>query len=164
MPYVVRDTKNFAGESGISIDISALGCTRTDYGWLFMPAENQGDDMGAVQIVRAANAITVYNYGDAVTSFVIIAFTLISAPDIQGGLFNILEYGTKNFNGDAGVSIDISGLGDATYINPFIGIMPTEDNDGDVGEIYYTLAANAITVYNKGDSRDEFAYMIGKHA
>jgi len=164
MSYVVRASDNFAGETGVSVDISALGCTRTDYGWLLMPSADQGDDMGAIQIVRAANAVTIYNYGDAVTAFALIAYVLISAPEIQGGLFNVMEYGTDNFNGDSGISIDISGLGNGSYVNPFIGIMPSEDNEGDVGEVYYSLAANAIVVYNKGDSRDAFAYMVGKHS
>ena len=163
MPYIVRDTKNFAGSAGVSIDISALGCSRTDYGWLIMPAADPGDDIGAIEIIRSANAITVYKDGDAITSFVLIAFTLITAPEIQGGLFNVMDYGTENFNGDAGVSIDISSLGNGTYNNPWIAIMPIANSNGDIGEVYYTLAANAITIYNNGDSRDMFAYMAGKH-
>lgn len=162
MSYIVRGSDNFAGESGVSIDIAALACVRTDYGWLLIPSADPLGDLGAIRIVRAANAVTIYNYGDARTAFVLLAFTLISAPQIQGGAFNILDYGTKNFNGESGVSIDITGIGDGTYNNPFIGVTPYESND-DIGEVYCTLAANAITVYNKGDSRDAFAYMVGKH-
>jgi len=162
MSQILRDTKNYNGEAGVSIDISALGCVRTDYGWLIMPSADPGGDLGAEEIVRAANAVTVYNSGDARTAFVLVVFALVTAPEIQGGLFNVLDYGSKNFAGDSGVTIDISGIGDATYINPFVGISPYEDNE-DIGEVYYTLAANAITVYNGGDNRGLFAYCAGKH-
>ena len=162
MANVVRDTQNFNGETGVTVDISGLGCDRTDYGLILMPTADPGGDIGGIQMSRSANAIIIYNAGDAVTAFVIIVFILVTAPEIYGGLFNVLEIGSSTFNGDSGRSIDISGLGDATYKNPFIMIMNTGEN-GDIGEVWYSLAENAIVVYNDGDSVDAFSYMVGKH-
>ncbi|MFA5176961.1 MAG: hypothetical protein WC440_02270 [Candidatus Omnitrophota bacterium] len=159
MSNIIRSSEVFAGETGKTINISALGCTRPDYGWLIMPTADPGGDLGQIKFTRSANTLIVYNSGDAVTPFVALIFTLISAPEIQGGAANALDYGTKNFAGTTGISIDITSL---TLTNPFIEIMPYESNE-DIGEIWYTLAANAITVYNGGDDRGAFAYVVGKH-
>lgn len=161
MSYVVDEEGAFNGDAGQSIDISDLGCLRTDYGFILMPGENPGGDLGAIKLIRTANAIIIYNFGNARTEFMIIAFTCITAFEIQGGSFNVLIYGTDNYNGTTGVSIDISGIGTVTYMNPFILIQNTGDV-GDIGEVWFTLTVNAIIVYNSGDSKGQFAYVAGK--
>ncbi|QUO43467.1 hypothetical protein KDJ56_11200 [Brevibacillus composti] len=145
MVSVVSLTSTFAGESGQTITHN-IG--HQNYVVNVEVTENPGGDLGEVWITKNANTVTVHNSGGARTGFKI----TVSIP-----VKDVLT-GNANFNSAAGTTI----THDVGHTNYDVGIVPTQNPNGYLGEVFISKAANSFVVYNSGTAKTAFQWTLMK--
>jgi len=140
---VVSMTSTFAGESGQTITHNV---GHQNYVVNVEVTENPAGDLGEFWVTKNANTVTVHNSGGARTGFKI----TVSLP-----VKDVLT-GNANFNGATGTTITHS----VGHTNYDVGVIPTQNPGGYLGEVFVSKSANSFVVYNSGTATTAFQWTL----
>ncbi len=136
---------NFAGPGGVVIPHSL---TTANFDVFVIPEQNPLGYLGEVWVNKTTSNFTVFNSGTANTRFVYFISGL-SSP-------SYLMRGRANFSSVSGTVIQHN----LNTLNYDFLLMPIENPNGLLGEVYVDKGRNIATVYNLGSSNVLFDYRI----